>query len=200
MGTLELQVDDDVRILKSVLSELQKEAGGYSKLWICGRSQGACLATLLAVAGGGPTVAGAFSIAATALPQLQDIPVGDIYSAPTQKKLSALRLGFYSGEEDLQFTDKRPGDKGGTLPLLKKTLTSFSDVHFWLKQGAGHRHRPEQAVRRRRLQSALRFCAGTGSSKGWRAGRRSLVAAARRAEFSPSRTYSQFSVLGAMYR
>jgi len=136
--TLELQVDDDVRILKSVLSELQKEAGGYSKLWICGRSQGACLATLLAVAGVGPTVAGAFSIAATALPQLQDIPVGDIYSAPTQKKLSALRLGFYSGEEDRQFTDKRPGDKGGTLPLLKKTLTSFSDVHFWLKQGAGH--------------------------------------------------------------
>jgi len=136
--TLEMQADDDVRILKSVLHELQKEAGGYSKLWLCGRSQGACLATLLAVAGVGPTVAGAFSIAATALPQLQDIPAGEIYSVPTEKKLSALRLGFYSGEEDLQFTHKRPGDEGGTFPLLKQTLTSFSGVNFWLKQGAGH--------------------------------------------------------------
>lgn len=142
--TLERQVDDDVTILKSVLHELQKEAGGYSKLWLCGRSQGACLSALLAVAGVEPTVAGAFAIAATALPQLQDIPAGTIYAPPSQQKLKALRLGFYSGEIDKQFTGHRPGDSHGTFPLLKKSLTDLGffsgdqEHHFWLKEGADH--------------------------------------------------------------
>merc|ERR1712061_416263 len=70
--TVYAQVNDNVKILKHVLYELQPESGGYSKLWLCGRSQGAGLSTLLAVAGLGPTVAGSCAIAATAVPQLCD--------------------------------------------------------------------------------------------------------------------------------
>jgi len=143
--TLLGQVDDDVEILKHVLYELQKEAGGYSKLWLCGRSQGACLSALLTVAGVGTTVAGTFSIAATALPQLQDIPSGsDLYSTPSQAKVNAMRMGFYSGELDTTFTDQRPESANGTFPLLKQTLTNLGffsgdqGAHFWIKDGAGH--------------------------------------------------------------
>merc|ERR1712050_302198 len=142
--TVYAQVDDNVTILKHVLYELQREAGGYSKLWLCGRSQGACLSLLLAVAGVGPTVAGAFVIAGAALPQLLDIPSGMIYTPPSQQKLGALRLGFYSGEVDDQFTNRRPGEEGGTFPVLKKRLTDLGffsgdqEDHFWLKSGAGH--------------------------------------------------------------
>lgn len=142
--TLNAQVHDDVSILKHVLYELQKEAGGYSKLWLCGRSQGACLSTLLAVAGVGPAVAGAFVIAATALPPLQDIPSGDIYSRPSPEKVQALRLGFYSGEKDDFFTGVSPHASGGTFTLLKDTLGKLGFFsggpagHFWIKQGASH--------------------------------------------------------------
>mmetsp|Transcript_25875 Transcript_25875/g.68798 ORF Transcript_25875/g.68798 Transcript_25875/m.68798 type:complete len:338 (+) Transcript_25875:129-1142(+) len=142
--TLEWQVDDDVTILKHVLWELQREAGGYSKLWLCGRSQGACLSLLLAVAGVGPTVAGAFVIAGAALPQLLDIPSGETYTQPSQQKFGALRLGFYSGEVDDQFTNRHPGEEGGTFPVLRKRLTDLGffsgdqEDHFWLKKGAGH--------------------------------------------------------------
>lgn len=142
--TLTAQVNDDVKILKHVLYELQKEAGGYSKLWLSGRSQGACLSTLLAVAGVGPTVAGVFAIAASALPQLQDIPSDGTYTEPSQTKLSTLRLGFYSGDEDDQFTGVFPDDSNGTFPLLKATLANLGffsgeqEDHFWLKAGASH--------------------------------------------------------------
>mmetsp|Transcript_140191 Transcript_140191/g.349417 ORF Transcript_140191/g.349417 Transcript_140191/m.349417 type:complete len:344 (-) Transcript_140191:139-1170(-) len=142
--TLEWQVNDDVQILKHVLQELQEEAGGYSKLWLTGRSQGACLSVLLAVAGVGPTVAGAFAIAATALPQLQSIPFDGTYTAPSHDKLKGLRLGFYTGDRDTQFTGHHPWHSGGTFPLLKQTLTDLGffsgddEDHFWLKEGAGH--------------------------------------------------------------
>lgn len=145
--TLVGQVDDDVVILKHVLYELQKQAGGYSKLWLCGRSQGACLSALLAVAGVGKTVAGAFCIAATALPQLKTIPSDSgIYAPPSQAKVAAMRLGFYSGSEDTYFTEhqEHPEDARGTFPLLKKTLTNLGffsgdhECHFWIKSGATH--------------------------------------------------------------
>merc|ERR1711972_525392 len=141
--TVYAQMGDNVKILKHVLYELQPEAGGYSKLWLCGRSQGACLSALLAVAGVGPTVAGLFAIAATPLPQLQQITPGDIYSTPSQHKVRNLRLGFYSGTKDDQF-GPYPGEEGGAFSLFKKTLKGLGflsggqEGHFWLKQGASH--------------------------------------------------------------
>lgn len=142
--TVYAQVNDNVTILKHVLYELQPEAGGYSKLWLCGRSQGACLSTLLAVAGVGPTVAGSFAIAATAVPQLCDVPSDGTYSPPSQDKIANLKLGFYSGTKDTQFGDVTPQDENGTFPLLSATLRGLgffsgdTEKHFWLKAGATH--------------------------------------------------------------
>jgi predicted esterase len=142
---LKAQVDDDVKILKEVLRELSKEAGGYSKLWLSGRSQGASLSVLLGVAGVQQTVAGCFAIAAMALPQLQNIPSDGTYSRPTKKKLDDLRLGFYSGTKDREFTGHYPGTKsGGTFELFRSTLVALGFFagthkgHFWLEEGSGH--------------------------------------------------------------
>merc|ERR1712232_1097523 len=134
-----MQINDNARIIRHVIADLKAEAAG--DLWLCGKSQGACLSALMAAAGGGATeaLAGAFVIAGSVLPPLERIAAP--YEVPSKEKLRNLRLGFYSGKDDTHFTGVAPRQEGGTFERMHGALSPFFWNHtpkFWTKKGADH--------------------------------------------------------------
>jgi len=169
------QMSDALRILEKIVEQVGSEMSdgkqlGFENVWMSGHSQGALLSAAFPLIGTQKLVKGSFSIASYPLPGRCDQSSPYLYDGGTRgcsgsaerpvgfntEKLTALKMGFYTGTMDDQFPPSHsvapdavktqvPAKADYSFPRWRVTLQKWQfdpskgNVHFWFAPGRTHK-------------------------------------------------------------